>query len=354
MFSKRFLPAVILSKAFTQLQTRSFVRAPFANKLALYLRRAQLIDSIRLAVRSNSSNSLSSLLNDRLLDPFIVTHALRSAPNADSALSIMEALKSNPNFSHNQSTLHALATVLAKSQRNHELKTLIGDISSSKFLNVSVNFMNLMQWYSTSGDLELVLSTWNEYRQRAKLLSTESYNIVMSVYAKTGKNFEAVETFRQVIDEGAIPNSRTYTVMIEHLVNLGKLDSALEVFSALPLMRIKRTSKQYLILVEGFVGVERFDEAKSLLNEMRDDGNFPGRAMRVALERMQEMGFIEGTNEFLREMLPDKRIKNVRYYEDGSDDDEDENDDNNSGVRIAYGVQLKPWLDRSGVIIAAQ
>ncbi|KAL9461508.1 hypothetical protein AB3S75_004497 [Citrus x aurantiifolia] len=345
MFSKRFLPAVILSKAFTQLQTRSFVRVPFTNKLALYLRRAQLIDSIRLAVRSNSSNSLSSLLNDRLLDPFIVTHALRSAPNSDSALSIMEALKSNPNFSHNQSTLHALATVLAKSQRNHELKTLIGDISSSKFLNVSVNFMNLMQWYSTSGDLESVLSTWNEHRQRAKLLSTESYNIVMSVYAKTGKNFEAVETFRQVIDEGAIPNSRTYTVMIEHLVNLGKLDSALEVFSALPLMRIKRTSKQYLILVEGFVGVERFDEAKSLLNEMRDDGKFPGRAMRVALERMQEMGFIQGANEFLREMLPDKRIKNVRYYEDGSDDDEEENDDNNSGVRIAYGVQLKPWLD---------
>lgn len=197
MFSKRFLPAIILSKTFTQLQTRPFVRAPFTNKLALYLRRAQLIDSIRLAVRSNSSNSLSSLLNDRLLDSFIVTHALRSAPNADSALSFIEALKSNPNFSHNQSTLHALATVLAKSQRNYELKALIGDISSSKFLNVSVSFMNLMQWYSTSGDLELVLSTWNEYRRSGKLLSTESYNIVMSIYANTGKNFEAMETFRR-------------------------------------------------------------------------------------------------------------------------------------------------------------
>lgn len=148
-----------------------------------------------------------------------------------------------------------------------------------------------------------------------------------------------------MIDEGAIPNSRTYTVMIEHLVNLGKLDSAVEVFSALPLMRIKRTLKQYLILVEGFVGVERFDEVKSLLNEMRDDGKLPGRAMRVTLERMQEMGFVEGTNEFLREMLPDKRIKNVGYYEDSSDDDEHENDDNNSGVGIVYGVQLKPWLD---------
>lgn len=345
MFAKRFFPAINLSKTLTQLQTRSFGRTPFTNKLSLYLHRAQLIDSVRLALRSNSPNSLLSLLDDRLLDPFIVTHALRSAPSADSALSIIEILKTNPSFSHNQNTLHALATVLAKSRRSNEFKTLIRDIRSGKFMKVNVCFMNLIRWFSTSGDLDLVISTWNEYRQTEKRASTEYYNIVMSVYVNTGKNFEAVEMFKMMIDEGVVPNSRTYTVVIEHLVNLGKLDSAMEVFSVLPLMRIKRTLKQYLVLVEGFVGVERFHEVKSLLNEMRNDGKFPGRAMRMSLERMQEVGFAQEIDEFLRKMLPDERIRNVGYCEYSSDADDGDHVDNESGDGNLDGVQLKPWLD---------
>ncbi|KAK1586386.1 hypothetical protein Q3G72_002071 [Acer saccharum] len=346
MLFKRLLPAITL----TRLQARSFVRAPFANKLTHYLRRAQLIDSIRLALRSNSPDLVSSLVNDRLVDPFIVTHALRSAPNADSAISIVQTLDTNHRFSHSQATLHALATVLAKSQRIDELKTLIGGIRCGTFMNVSVSFMNLMQWYNAIGDLELVVNTWNEYRKTETRVCTESYNIVMNIYAKTGKDFDAVQTFKGMIDEGAIPNSRTYTVMIEHLVNSGKLDLAMEVFAILPLMRIKRTSRQYLVLMEGFVGVERFDEVKTLLNEMRDDGKFPGRAMRMSLQRMQEAGFVEETDEFLREMLPDERIKNVGYGEDGSDDEgegegEDENVNNGTGDGNVEGIQLKPWLD---------
>ncbi|KAJ0097915.1 hypothetical protein Patl1_28849 [Pistacia atlantica] len=312
MFVNRFLPPINLSKTLAQLQTRFYVRAPFTNKLTHYLRRAQLIDSIRLALRSNSPNS-SALLNDRLIDSFIVIHAIRSAPNADCALRIIQNLEASPHFSHTQATLHALATVLAKCRRSAELKTLIGDISSG--------------------------------RQTEKRVCTESYNIVMSVYAKKGKNFEAVETFSKIIDEGAIPNSRTYTVMIDHLVSCGKLDSATKIFTILPLMRIKRTLKQFSVLVEGFVGVGQFDEVKTLLNEMRNDGKFPGRSMRVSLQRMQEAGFVEETDDILREMLPDERIKSVRYCEDSSDEDEDCIFNNDCGEGKVDEIQLKPWLD---------
>ncbi|XP_031270782.1 pentatricopeptide repeat-containing protein At5g66631 [Pistacia vera] len=344
MFVNRFLPPINLSKTLAQLQTRFYVRAPFTNKLTHYLRRAQLIDSIRLALRSNSPNS-SALLNDRLIDSFIVIHAIRSAPNADCALRIIQNLEASPHFSHTQATLHALATVLAKSRRSAEFKTLIGDISSGRFRNCSVSFMNLMQWYSAIGDLDLVTNTWNEYRQTEKRACTESYNIVMSVYAKKGKNFEAVETFSKIIDEGAIPNSRTYTVMIDHLVSCGKLDSAMKIFTILPLMRIKRTLKQFSVLVERFVGVGQFDEVKTLLNEMRNDGKFPGRSMRVSLQCMQEAGFVEETDDILREMLPDERIKSVQYCEDSSDEDEDGIFNNDCGEGKVDEIQLKPWLD---------
>lgn len=44
----------------------------------------------------------------------------------------------------------------------------------------------------------------------------ESYNVVMRVYAGSGKDCEAVRVFYRMVEEGALPNCRTYTVMIEH------------------------------------------------------------------------------------------------------------------------------------------
>ena len=85
-----------------------------------------------------------------------------------------------------------------------------------------------------SGDLELVLRVWDEYRLSSKRICTESYNIVMGLYVQMCKDTEAVEVFYRMIDEGAIPNSRTYTIMIEHLMNSRKLDSAMEVLIYCP------------------------------------------------------------------------------------------------------------------------
>ncbi|XP_050204672.1 pentatricopeptide repeat-containing protein At5g66631 [Mercurialis annua] len=331
-------------------QIRFFVRDPFPNKLTHYLRRSELIDSIRLALRSKSPSSITAILtSSRILDPFVITQTIRSAPNADSAIFLVESLKKIHHFTHNQSTIHALATVLARSCKTCELKSLVSEINAGKYGNVHVSFMNLMQWYAIVGDLDAVLDVWDEFRRNSVTrVCTESYNIVMSLLAGMGKDFEAVEIFYKMIDEGAIPNSRTYTVIIEHLISSGKLDSAIEVFRILPLMRIKRTSKQYSILVEGFVGAQRFDEVKTLLNEMRIDGMFPGRAMHLVLQRMQDAGFVQETEEFLREMFPDERIKTIGTCSDSDgDEDEDDNEDVKQGDVEIDGdeVRLKPWLD---------
>ncbi|KAE8685378.1 Pentatricopeptide repeat-containing protein [Hibiscus syriacus] len=349
MYFKRFSSCKNLVSLLNQ-QVRSFAREPFPNKLTHYLQRAKLIDSIRLAIRSSSPNSLNPLLQTRLLDSFVVANAFRSAPSADSAVSFFENLEKVPNFEHSQNTLFAFATVLAKFKRKEGLKALIGVVKDGKFNNVKVSFMNLLFWYSTAGDLQEVLKTWEEYTSEENRLSTEAHNIIIGLYAQKGMNFEAVKAFRGMIDQGAIPNSRTYTILIEQLVRLGKLDAAMEVFSVLPSMRIKRTMKQFLILVEGFVGGERFDVVESLLKEMREDGKLPGRAMRVYLERMKKVGFGGEADEFLVEMLPDGRIKSVGSCEDSNNEDEDEDayedgDDNvNEGVDI-HMVKLKPWVD---------
>ncbi|KAL6222480.1 hypothetical protein ACLB2K_005872 [Fragaria x ananassa] len=341
--------------------TRRYSRDPFPNKLSHYLHRANLIDSIRLKLRTNTPNSLTPLANDtRLLDSFVVTQALRSAPSADSTLLLNEALESNPGFVHTQNTVHALATVLAKSGRAGELNYLIKAVNAGRFRNVRLSFMNIMSWQAAVGDLEAVLRTWEEYRSVEKRVCAESYNVVMRVYAELGKDWEAVRVFYRMVEEGALPNCRTYTVMIEHMVKCGKLEAAMEVFKVLPFMRVKRSLRQYEVLVEACVGARQFEEVKALLEEMRVDGMLPGRAMRLSLERMREAGFVEESDDFLREMLPNEGIKSIGYCDDCSDDDEDRDeedvdDDDRAGKgKEGSGVQLKPWLDPRSLTNALQ
>ncbi|KAL1204306.1 Pentatricopeptide repeat-containing protein [Cardamine amara subsp. amara] len=328
-------------------QIRFFSRDPFPNKVQHYLYRANLIDSIRLSLRSTTSDTtLPPLLNHRLLDSFVVKNALRSSPSVASAWSIFKTLLKNPHFSYQTETLHAFATVLAKFQRSSELKYLIGVVNAGKFGQVHFSVMNLMNLYATSGDFDSVLKTWDEYRcsGEEKKGCTESYNIVMQVYISLGKDSEAVQTFDLMINEGGIPNSRTFTIMIEHLVKFRNLDAAMKVFETLPLMRITRTLKHYSVLVEAFVDAQRFVEVKTLLAEMKSDGKFPSRCMLEPLKRMREAGFEQETEEFLREMLPDERIKDISTYSMDNPSDSEEEGDDHSDVNEGQ-VKLKPWLD---------
>ncbi|GJT84891.1 pentatricopeptide repeat-containing protein [Tanacetum coccineum] len=325
----------------------SFSTKSSKNAVSLYLERARLIDRIRVSLRSSSSDSLVTILNDPALDSFVVANSLKSAPSPDSALSLIETLKKIPHFTHNQNTLYALAKILGKSGDTRKLKALVNGINSGKFKNVArVSFMDQMKLYAPAGDLESVLCVWHEWRV-VKGPNVESYNIIMGICAQTGKDYEAVKTFSRMIDEGGIPNSRTYTVIIEHLLRSGNLDPAMEVFSMLPPMGVKHTLRQYSVLVDAFCGADRFDMAKSLLSEMQMDGIFPNRGMLSSLQRMHDARFVEETLELIKEMLPDSRIENVKL---ASDDYHDDND-GDGGFECTHddakvnGIKLKPWFD---------
>ncbi|KAF5177999.1 Pentatricopeptide repeat-containing protein [Thalictrum thalictroides] len=132
--------------------------------------------------------------------------------------------------------------------------------------------MDLLRWNSIAGDLESAIRVRNNYRNvllgGKRFPCTESYSILLGLYVHKGKNVEAVEFFKRLIDEGVNPNPITLTIVIHHFVRLGKLDAVKEVFELLPLMRMKRTLKQYSILVEGFSFAKRFDIVKILVEEM--------------------------------------------------------------------------------------
>ncbi|KAL0430350.1 UNVERIFIED_CONTAM: Pentatricopeptide repeat-containing protein [Sesamum radiatum] len=263
------------------------------------------------------------------MDSFVVSNALRSAPSAD--------------------TLHALAKILAKSGQIGKLEALIDAINTGKFVNVAyISFMDRMRWYAEAGDLNSVTGVWDEWRRTlGKHPCSESYNIVMKLCIEKGRDAEAVKVFCRMIEEGALPNCRTYTVIIQHLLKFGKLDSAVELFQMLPHMRIRRTLKQYSMLVEAFTGTDRLDVVKTLLSEMQADGILPGRAMLLSLQQIKEAGFADETEELIREMMPDERIKSIGYSIVSPEDDVDDEDEG-AGSHLEGNkddVQLKPWLD---------
>lgn len=343
---------------YLSLHFRCFFGTQNVNKVALYFQRAKLIDSIRLALRSNSSDNLITYLENPSLDSFVVTKALQSAPFPDSALYLIECLKKIPHFSHTHNTLYALAKILAKARETAKLQALINAINSGKFINAArVSYMDQMRWYAISKEFNDVLRVWDEWRTTLrKHPCTESYNIVMGLYVQVGKDSDAVKVFHKMIEEGALPNCRTYTIIIEHLVRTRKLDSAIELFHMLPHVRIKHTLKQYSVLVEAFTTANQLDVVKVLLDQMRSDGIFPVRAMLWSLQQMQSAGYDAETNELLRDMLPDGRIKEIGYSidnsEDESDDEDEENDCNHTNTVDQH--HLKPWLDPASLANALQ
>lgn len=343
---------------YLSLHFRRFLGTQNVNKVALYFERARLIDSIRLALRSNSSDNLITYLHNPSLDSFVVTKALQSAPSPESALGLIECLKKIPHFSHTHNTLYALAKILAKARETAKLQALINAINSGKFINAArVSYMDQMRWYAIGREFNEVVRVWDEWRTtRQKHPCTESYNIVMALCVQEGKDSDAVRVFHRMIEEGALPNCRTFTIIIEHLVRSRKLDSAIELFHMLPHVRIKRTLKQYSVLVEAFTMDNQLDVVKLLLDQMRSDGILPVRAMLWSLQQMQNAGYDGETNELLRDMLPDGRIKKIGYSMDSSEDDSDDEDEeiDCNHTNAVDQPHLKPWLDPASLANALQ
>ncbi|KAF5181678.1 hypothetical protein FRX31_028734, partial [Thalictrum thalictroides] len=74
---------------------------------------------------------------------------------------------------------------------------------------------------------------------------------------------------------------------------------------------MKRTLKQYSILVEGFSSSKRFDIVKKLVKDMHCDGMLPSGTMRMSFKRFQDAGCIDGIEDFVRELEPERRIRSI-------------------------------------------
>ncbi|XP_020102641.1 pentatricopeptide repeat-containing protein At5g66631 isoform X1 [Ananas comosus] len=75
--------------------------------------------------------------------------------------------------------------------------------------------------------------------------------------------------------------------------------------------------------------------------------------MLAAVKAMREAGFVEGTDEFVKELLPDSRIRyTVTLGEEEEQNEEEEEDDEGDGDEEK--IRLKPWLDPTALARALE
>ncbi|KAK2972496.1 hypothetical protein RJ640_002307, partial [Escallonia rubra] len=294
---RRKPPLLLVGRAYlmTYIDVRNVAESPVTT-VKTYVRKSRLLQSLKQALHhphstndDNNNTPLITLLSDPLLkdDPTVLAQALRSGPSADSAISLIETLDQHvPQFSHNRSSVHAFARVLAESGRAIDLHNLMEAAIADAIPGLELfSYSGDDDWYPTDqmefarhyyalGDLDSLLEIWRLLVPGvdSKIPCTESFNMVMDLYGRNGNHSEAVKIFHALVREKRIPNTRTYSIMIEHLASAGKFESAKQVFDILPRMRIKRTARQYSVLLGAFTEMKSFDVVGSLICEMRLDG----------------------------------------------------------------------------------
>nr|CAB3472117.1 unnamed protein product [Digitaria exilis] len=318
--------------------------ATTTTRVALYLRRARLIDSLRLRLRSSPPSSPPPPPPPD--DPVVALHAIRAAPTPSSALSLFRALPSTP--PPPLPLYHALASRLASLAALPDLRAHLASFP------LPAPPLTRLRLLAAAGDRASALETFGSLPS-APRRPAEAHNVVIELHARDGGHAAAVEAFRNMVREGALPNARTYTVVIAHLASAGFVDEALEVFRVLPSLRVRRTTRQYNVLAEALAAAERFDQLRWLVREMAAvDGVMPGPQMRAAIAAMREAGHIDGTEDFVEELSPNARIGYAVDDVEGEGDSEEEEEEDGDNGDVNHHDRgrgnsekqtLKPWLD---------
>ncbi|KAK3163981.1 hypothetical protein QOZ80_1AG0010990 [Eleusine coracana subsp. coracana] len=312
------------------------------TRVALYLRRARLIDALRLRLRSPSAPPTPP---PPPADPVVALHAIRAAPTPSSALALFRALPPPPPLP----LYHALASRLASLSAAPDLRALLASFP------LPAPPLARLRLLAAAGDRDAALQAFASIPSPPpRHRPAEAHNILIHLHARHGDHAAAVDALRRMVREGALPNARTYTVVIEHLASAGFVDQALEVFRLLPSLRVRRTTRQYNVLAQALAPAGRFDQLKWLVREMSVvDGVMPGPQMRAAIAAMREAGHVDGTEDFVEELSPNARIGYAVDDAEGegdSDEEEDEIEANEDGdkdraSREKQTTGFKPWLD---------
>eukprot|EP00249_Psilotum_nudum_P017367 c26283_g1_i1 orf=103-2409(+) len=284
------------------------------NGVAEFFRKAQVIVRVCDVLREVSwTDDTISALNalDLEFDTFIVSQVLKSGIPADTAFGFFNWLKDLEGFSHSHHTYHAIIGCLAEARRIDDMQAVVEEFRKSCSVSgeVSVSFSDLLSWYGKAKSLDWGLKVWNQMKRFGATLTTESYNILIDLYAHHRLYDESVDFLSEMAQQGVLPNARTYTILIKHLAKANKLETAFEIFRRLPEMKLRPTMRQFSILVIGFSNVGNAVMVRLLLDQLREEGRRPEREVHYAVRALKKQGKLTEAESIARDFFLDSCTK---------------------------------------------
>eukprot|EP01124_Arcella_intermedia_P006703 TRINITY_DN14020_c0_g1_i1.p1 TRINITY_DN14020_c0_g1~~TRINITY_DN14020_c0_g1_i1.p1 ORF type:complete len:742 (+),score=156.72 TRINITY_DN14020_c0_g1_i1:289-2226(+) len=152
--------------------------------------------------------------------------------------------------------------------------SLWGDLRAAGLAPTVFSYTFLMDLYASLGDLGEVLRVWAALRSQHRPFA-RSYNILLSLYAKTGDSAAAEALFREFLVLGFTPGLHTYRAMIALYANKEDTQKAEEMWQRLFWSGISPDPLSYQSLFSLYSKTGNTSKAEKLLQEMIQKGIRP-------------------------------------------------------------------------------
>ncbi|XP_078429821.1 tetratricopeptide repeat (TPR)-like superfamily protein [Wolffia australiana] len=134
----------------------------------------------------------------------------------------------------------------------------------------------VMQSYKKTGqfrEAQQFFKIWSSSTQSN--LCAHTYNALIDIHGKAGQVKEALDQFKEMLEQGIAPNTVTFNTMIHICGNHGKLEDVSRLMSKMEDINCLPDSRTFNILISIYVKADDIEAAASCFSKMKENGLTP-------------------------------------------------------------------------------
>ncbi|KAK9140823.1 hypothetical protein Scep_010504 [Stephania cephalantha] len=174
----------------------------------------------------------------------------------------------------------------------------------SQFNGNRYNYFIPVDSASKAGAVELVWELLEEMKKSGILIVPQTFNVLISAYAKMGAAEKAVDSFGQMKDFNSRPNTFTYNTMLHLLVQKQVMDEIVSILKCIKNEGFVVGLNGYSCLIDGLFRIGRFREACRLWHNLMSDGSIAPDCIlyTIMMKGLTMEGKVEDAVKLLSEM----------------------------------------------------
>ncbi|CAA7052023.1 unnamed protein product [Microthlaspi erraticum] len=146
----------------------------------------------------------------------------------------------------------------------------------------------------------------NLFKEKRCFMSCMSYNTIIDGFFREGEADSAVETYREMSENGVSPNVVTFTSLINGFCKIGRMDLALGMIQEMKSKNLKLDIPAYGALIDGFCKNRDMETADSMFSELLEQGWIPNLTVYNSLiSGYRNLGNMKAATDLYKKMVSD-------------------------------------------------